>query len=90
MSAVCQRRANNTNRNPNLSIIITIILIITIIPTSTNTNVTSVLTMPPLSPNLRANNAWVGPLAGEQVANAYGSQWKTLGLFDREVGAYAL
>ena len=32
----------------------------------------------------QANNAWVGPLAGEQVAQAYGAQWKTLGLFDRE------
>lgn len=29
------------------------------------------------------NNVWVGPLAGEEVAQAYGSEWKTLGLFDR-------
>lgn len=26
---------------------------------------------------------WVGPLAGTEVADAYGSEWKTLGLYDR-------
>ena len=29
------------------------------------------------------SNVWVGPLAGSDVAEAYGSQWKTLGLYDR-------
>lgn len=29
------------------------------------------------------SNVWVGPSAGSDVAAAYGSEWKTLGLYDR-------
>jgi len=31
----------------------------------------------------QGSNVWVGPLAGDDVAKAYGEKWKTLGLFDR-------
>lgn len=29
------------------------------------------------------SNVWVGPLAGDDVAQAYGNRWKTFGLYDR-------